>query len=120
MDDLKQVVERYLASFNETDAERRRALLDALYTADGTYTDPHVDLRGPGEIEGFVAQTQERFPGFTFRLGGPVDSHHRQARFRWHAGPDADPDRYVGFDVIVTDGDRIRSVYGFMDAAPAA
>jgi hypothetical protein len=120
MDDLAQVVERYLTSFNETDAARRRKLVDALYTTDGTYTDPHVDLRGPAEIDGFVAETQERFPGFRFRLGGSVDAHHSQARFQWHAGPDDAPDQYVGFDVIVTDDGRIRNVYGFMDAAPAA
>ena len=120
MDDVTQVVERYLSSFNETDATRRRELLDSLYTTGSTYTDPHVDLRGLEEIDGFVAQTQQRFPGFTFRLGGPVDSHHNQARFQWHAGPDEAPDRYVGFDVIVTDDGRIRNVYGFLDAAPAA
>lgn len=120
MDDVTQVIERYLASFNETDATRRRELLGTLYSTDSTYTDPHVDLRGPEEIEGFVAQTQERFPGYTFSLGGPVDAHHNQARFQWHAGPDDAPDQFVGFDVIVTDGDRIRNVYGFMDAAPAA
>jgi hypothetical protein len=120
MDDPTQVVERYLASFNETDAARRRQLLGGLYTIDSTYTDPHVDLCGLEEIDGFVAQTQERFPGFTFTLGGTVDAHHNQARFQWHAGPDDAPDRYVGFDVVVTDGDRIRNVYGFMDAAPAA
>ena len=120
MDDVTQVVERYLASFNETDATRRRELLGRLYTTDSTYTDPHVDLRGPDEIEGFVAQTQERFPGFTFTLGGAVDAHHNQARFQWHAGPDSAPDQFVGFDVIVIDGERIRNVYGFMDAAPAA
>jgi signal transduction histidine kinase len=30
------------------------------------------------------------------------------------------PDAYIGFDVVVTDDGRIRNVYGFMDAAPAA
>ncbi len=120
MADLTQVVERYLAAFNETDGSRRRELLAALYTSDSTYTDPHVELRGPEQIDGFIDQTQGRFPGFTFRLGGPVDAHHNQARFQWHAGPEGTPDQFVGFDVIVTDGLQIRNVYGFMDAAPAA
>jgi hypothetical protein len=64
----------------------------------------------------FIAQTQQRFPGFKFKLGSPIDAHHDQARFRWHAGPPEDPDQYVGFDVIVTDDGRIRSVYGFSEA----
>jgi hypothetical protein len=117
---MENTVESYLATFNETDAERRRELLGALYTQESTYTDPHVDLRGYEQIDAFIAQTQERFPGFTFRLEGPIDAHHDQARFQWHAGPAEEPDRFVGFDVIVTDEGRIRSVYGFMDAAPTA
>ena len=120
MYDANHIITRYLASFNETDADRRRELLDELYRSNSTYTDPHVDLRGPEQIDSFIAQTQERFPGFTFTLGGAIDAHHEQARFQWNAGPADEPDRYVGFDVIVTDGGRIRSVYGFMDTAPAS
>jgi SnoaL-like domain len=119
MQDATQLVERYLATFNETDTDRRRALIETLYTTQGTYTDPNVDLSGPAQIDGFVAQTQEMFPGYTFTLGGTVDAHHNQARFQWHSGPAEEPDRYVGFDVIVSDDGRIRSVYGFMDKAPA-
>ncbi len=115
-----ELVSRYLEAFNETDPERRRELLKALYTSDCTYTDPHVDLQGTEQIGGFIEQTQGRFPGFTFTLGGPVDAHHDQARFQWHAGTATRPDTYVGFDVIVTEDGRIRNVYGFTDAAPAA
>lgn len=120
MDDVQALVARYLESFNESDADRRREILGTLYTADCTYTDPHVDLAGSEQIEGFIEQTRERFPGVTFTLGGPIDAHHNQARFQWHAGPVNAPDAYVGFDVIVTDDGRIRNVYGFMDAAPTA
>jgi SnoaL-like domain len=120
MDNPQEIAARYIATFNEKDAARRRGLLEALFTSNSTYTDPHVDLRGPEEIDGFIEQTQARLPGITFTLGGPVDAHHDQARFQWYAGPSEDPDRYVGFDVIVADDGRIRSVYGFMDAAPAS
>jgi hypothetical protein len=120
MQDLENMVERYLETFNEADATRRRALLQALYREDSTYTDPHVDLHGPGQIDAFIEQTQARFQGFTFKRGGPIDAHHSQARFQWHAGPADAPHTYVGFDVIVADGGRIRSVYGFIDPAPAA
>jgi hypothetical protein len=121
MANVQDLVERYLGAFNETDPTRRRALVNELYDAESTYVDPHVELRGPAQVERFIAETQERFPGFEFRLGGPVDSHHSQARFQWHAGPaGSDEAAYVGFDVIVAEGERLRSVYGFMDAAPVA
>ena len=120
MKNAQTLVTQYLEAFNETDTDRRRELLEALYTPDRTYTDPHVDLRGAEQIDGFIEQTQERFPGVTFKLGGPIDAHHSQARFQWHAGPADAPDAYVGFDVIVAENGHIRNVYGFMDAAPAA
>jgi hypothetical protein len=119
MDNAQGIVERYLAAFNETDPERRTALLGSLCTAESTYTDPHVDVRGPDQLAAFISQTQERFPGFSFSLHGPIDAHHNQARFQWQAGPPEEPDRYLGFDVIVADDGRIRSVYGFADSAPA-
>ena len=120
MQDVQTIVTRYLEAFNDSDADHRRELLGALYTPDCTYTDAHVDLRGADQIDGFIAQTQERFPGVTFTLGSAIDAHHSQARFQWHAGPPDKPDTYVGFDVIVTEDGRIRNVYGFTDVGPAA
>ena len=119
MEDPTQLAERYLATFNATDPDQRRALIERLYTDEGTYTDPNVEVSGPAQIDGFIAQTQEMFPGYTFTLGGPVDAHHNQARFQWQGGPDEEPDRYVGFDVIVSEDGRISSVHGFMDKMPA-
>jgi hypothetical protein len=67
-----------------------------------------------------IEQTQKRFPGVTFTFGSAIDAHHDRARFQWHAGPAEAPAAIVGFDAIVTEDGRIRNVYGFMDAAPAA
>jgi hypothetical protein len=118
----EDIAKRYIGSWNETDAARRRALIDELYGADGGYTDPNVELRGPSEIDAFVGATQARFPGYVFTLGSVVDGHHSQSRFNWHAtAPDASEPAYVGFDVIATDGDgRVRQVYGFIDRTPSS
>lgn len=120
MTDLETVAKRYIDSFNETDPGRRSAAIESLYTADARYLDPHQDLAGPAQIEQFVAGTQERFPGVVFALHGPVDEHHEVARFQWSATPAgaAEP-AYIGFDVLVTEGDRIRGVYGFLDQVPS-
>ena len=37
---MQEIVERYLAAWNETDASRRRKLVDELWAEDGSYTDP--------------------------------------------------------------------------------
>jgi len=119
MQNFSDIAEQYIATWNETDPARRRQLIEGLYTSDGGYTDPNVELSGANEIDAFIAATQARFPGYAFSLGGAVDGHHAQARFNWHAtAPGADEPAYVGFDVITTDGTRVRQVYGFMDKTP--
>jgi hypothetical protein len=114
-----EIAQRYIDTWNETDSTRRRALIETLYTADGAYTDPNVELTGPAQIDQFVGATQARFPGYLFTLGSAVDGHHSQARFNWHATApgEAEPE-YVGFDVLATEGSRVRHVYGFLDRTP--
>ena len=117
---MNEIVERYLAAWNEKDSSKRRSLVEALWTQDGSYTDPLADAHGPAEIDGLIGAVQAQFPDFVFTLGGGVDAHHEQARFSWHLGPAGAPEPVViGFDVAVLDGDRIRSVYGFLDRVPS-
>jgi SnoaL-like domain len=121
MPSFDEIAERYIASFNATDPEARRRLVDDLYTPDGGYTDPLRELNGRSEIEEFVATTQEHFPGYVFSLGSQVDGHHEQMRFNWHATPPGETEpEYVGFDVLLLEGGRVRRVYGFLDKVPAA
>ena len=112
---------RYLAAWNQTDPAARRAGVDELFTADVRYTDPLADVTGRAAVEATIAAVQGQFPGFVFRLAGPVDAHHDQLRFTWILGPEGQEAPIVGFDVAVTDGDgRIRTVLGFLDRVPAA
>jgi hypothetical protein len=118
---MHEIIDRYIAAWNETDGEARRALVESLWAADGSYTDPLADVRGPDAIAGLIGAAQQQFPGFVFTLGGPVDANHNQARFTWHLGPYGAEPVVIGFDVVVVDGDgRIRSVHGFLDQLPAA
>jgi hypothetical protein len=122
MSDLNELVDRYLAAWNEPDADARRRAVAALWTEDGTYTDPLAAVRGHQAIEAMIAGAREMFPGHAFRLMDGVDGHHGIARFRWELAPEGGGEPVaVGFDVVVTAEDgRLRGVYGFLDKAPAA
>jgi hypothetical protein len=115
------LADRYLAAWNETDADARRALLDQVFTEDVTYTDPLADVAGRNGLDAAIAAVQAQFPGWVFRLAGPADAHHDQLRFTWHLGPEDGEPPITGSDVAVTDGEgRIRTVLGFLDRVPAA
>jgi len=118
---MLEIIKRYLNAWNETDAPARQELVGLLWAADGSYTDPLADVRGPDAITGLIGAAQQQFPGLVFRLGGPVDTNHNQARFTWHLGPDGGEPIVIGFDVVVLSEDgRIASVHGFLDKVPAA
>jgi hypothetical protein len=118
---MLEIIKRYLDAWNETDAQRRREIIGSLWAADGSYTDPLADVRGPDAIAGLIGAAQQQFAGLVFTLGGTVDANHNQARFTWHLGPSEGEPIVIGFDVVVLDGDgRIASVHGFLDKVPAA
>ena len=118
---MQETIEHYIAAWNETDAGARLALVAALWAADGSYTDPLADVRGPDAIASLIGAAQQQFPGLVFTLGGPVDANHHQARFSWHLGPAEGEALVIGFDVaIVGDDGQIRSVHGFLDKIPTA
>lgn len=118
MSTKQNVMQRYIDAWNETDAGRRRAILAEVYTEDCTYTDPIAAVSGREGIDQLIAGVQKQYPGLVFSLAGKVDAHHDQARFTWQAGAPGHEPAVIGFDVAVLQGDRIRSVYGFLDKVP--
>ena len=121
MSDFDNVVERYLAAWNETDPAARRAAIDDLFAADVRLVDPIAAVEGRAGLDALMTAAQEQFAGLVFTAGGPVDAHHDQGRFTWHLGPAGGDPVVIGFDVAELDQDgKIRLVLGFIDKAPAA
>ncbi|MDT4934998.1 MAG: hypothetical protein QOK11_2890 [Pseudonocardiales bacterium] len=115
---MTDLIDRYLAMWNETDAGKCRALIDELFSADASYVDPMAEARRDA-IDATIAAAQAQFPGFVFTQAAPVDGHHRQTRFTRGLGPEGAEPPVVGFDVTVTDEDgRITTVLGFLDQVP--
>jgi hypothetical protein len=116
MPDLTTVVDDYIATWNETDAERRRELVTRTFTEDATYVDPLMDGEGPQALDAMIAGAQAQFPGARFELAGAPDAHHDVVRFTWflHA---ADGARIAtGYDyATLSDDGRLRAVTGFLE-----
>jgi hypothetical protein len=117
---MSDLMERYVACWNETDAQTRRTLLALTWAEDASYVDPLADVAGLDGIDAVIAAVQQQFPGFVFSPVAAIDEHHSQARFQWGLGPAGAEPVVIGFDVVVTGEDgRIASVYGFLDKVPA-
>jgi hypothetical protein len=121
MTDFANIAERYIAMWNETDAERRRDIIARLWADNGRYVDPLMRGDGPSGIDAMVQGVQQRFPGFRFTLVGKVDGHNDRLRFGWELGDGINPAPVAGIDVgVVAPDGRLQSITGFIDRMPAA
>ncbi|WP_067562836.1 nuclear transport factor 2 family protein [Nocardia acidivorans] len=118
MSEYENIAQRYIDTWNEKEAGKRRALIEDLYAPDVRFTDPLVELTGTDAVAEMVAGAQEQFAGLEFGLG-PVDGHHDIARFTWTLNaPGAAEPIVIGFDVITIADGKIQRVHGFLDKVP--
>ncbi len=133
----EELADRYLALWNEPDADRRRRMIAELWTEDGRHVlQPPQEIRGiaaqPGigltaileargyeEIEARVASAYEHWvgsEGLSFRGRGDAERLGDVVKFHWEAvSPDGEVTA-VGlvFFVLGADG-RIRRDYVFIE-----
>ncbi len=119
MNTVVQIADRYIATWNETDAGRRQALLAEAWAEGATYTDPLAHGKGRNEIGALIGAVQQRFPGFRFALDGKPDGYGDHVRFSWMLGPSGEADMIKGTDFAVVENGRLKSVTGFLDKVPA-
>ena len=113
------IIERHLAEiFSETDGARRMAALEELYTPDAVVYEPENIVRGIEAISSVVDGLLKNFPpGLRFTASGPVLTHHEMCCAPWTAGTPGQPDMISGYDVVQFHGDRIQTVYVFINPA---
>jgi hypothetical protein len=118
MTDRTDLIDRYIAIWNETDAARRRDLIARTWTEAATYVDPMLRSQGRAEIDAMVAAVQAKYPGHRFRRTSAVDAHNDRVRFAWELAPEDGPTLVKGVDfaVIGGPGERLAAVIGFFDA----
>jgi hypothetical protein len=117
MTEIAGVVDTYIASWNEADPERRRALVGQTWSEDGSYLDPLMSGQGADEIAAMIGAAQQQFPGHRFELAFGPDAHNDRVRFAWSlVGGDGPVAAGVDFATLAADG-RLRAVTGFLEPA---
>jgi hypothetical protein len=116
---MSDLIERYLACWNETAPTARRGLIAEHWSEEPSYVDPMVQIEGREALDATIAAVHVQFPGFVFTPVGALDTHHDIARFSWGLGPVGAEPVVIGFDVVITDAEgRIQDVLGFLDRVP--
>jgi hypothetical protein len=89
-DGITQLVDRYIAIWHESDAERRRKSIADLWTEDGVQFTSSREIRGHKALEERVKAAHEKFvktDGFLFKRQGEVQGHHDALKFTWEMVP---------------------------------
>jgi len=115
MNTLTDLIDRYIAAWNETDAGRRRDLIARTWSEDATYLDPMLQGDGKDGIDAMIAAVQERYPGHRFRRTGEVESHHDRVRFTWDLASAEGEPMVKGTDFGAVANDRLQAITGFFD-----
>jgi len=111
---IEEVIETYIASWNEGDAARRRSLVERTWVSGGTYVDPLMSGAGLDEITAMIGAAQEQFPGHRFELSFGPDAHNGRVRWAWNmVGADGPVAAGVDFATLAPDG-RLDAVTGFL------
>ncbi|HKU96916.1 MAG TPA: hypothetical protein VJR58_16655 [Vineibacter sp.] len=123
MAELRDIVNRYVAVWNEPDPARRRQQIAALWVEDGGHFTPSHDCRGYAALEARITGAYEKWvrdSGHVFRPRDHVDGHHDTVRFQWEMVRD-NKVISVGADFLLLGADgRIRADYQFLEPTPSA
>jgi hypothetical protein len=134
----EQLADRYVALWNEPDADRRRRMIAELWTEDGRHLlQPPQDIReiagqpgigltavlearGYEEIEARVASAYEHWvgsEGLSFRGRDDAERLGDVVKFRWEAVSSDGEVTGVGLDFLVLGADgRIERDYAFIES----
>ena len=112
--DAADVVDAHLEAYALADADRRNALIAAIWNTDGELLDPPLEGRGHAEISALADVVLAHYAGHRFVRTTAVDAHHGFARYGWDlAGPDGSV-AVSGTDVVQFDGaGKLLRIVGF-------
>lgn len=122
MKELNELVNNYVALWNEPDPVLRRRAVGELWVEDGAHLTESLEARGHDAIEARIADAHEQFVlggGFLFVSSNKVVGHHNVVRFDWAMVPaDGGEAAAFGSDFLILDGDgRIRFDYQFVETS---
>jgi hypothetical protein len=117
--DTATFTDRYIALWNEPDAGRRRATIEALWAPTGANYTASKAAVGYDELDARVTSAYEAYVGtgeYNFRAGTPAAAHHDAVKVEWEMVTVAtDTVASVGLEFLVLDADgRIVSDHQFI------
>jgi hypothetical protein len=111
------MLRQLLGVFNERDAARRAADIQAIYAEDVVFHDPEDTVTGRAALEAKAAALLAGAPGFVFAPRGPVhESGGSLGLLAWQFGPEGGEPVVRGLDIALVEGGLIHTLHTVLDA----
>jgi hypothetical protein len=111
---ITEVVDTYLAAWNETDSAKRAEMIEASLGTDLWYRDPMLAADGRDAFDATLAAVQEQMPGHVMTRTSGIDHHHDLVRFNWALGVPGQEPAFAGVDMAKYDEDgKLHRIVGF-------
>jgi hypothetical protein len=115
--DATRFMTEVFAMWVEHDVAARRAAIEAHFRPDVRFFDHDGAMAGHAALETFSDSLQRRFPAARFSLARPPEVLGDALRAYWTFGPPEKPAAVDGMDFAIFDGDKIKTLYAFVNAA---
>jgi len=113
LDIARQLVDRYLSCWNESDDDARCVLVSGTWIEGGRSVDPLADVAGHDEISSMMGSVQAQMPGHRFGLVGDVHAHHDVVHWSWAMSDPSGVTVIAGVDTAMVADGRISALAGF-------
>ena len=118
-DEAGELVDRYVAVFNESDTEARRRRIAELFAPDGRFVSETIVRNGHRAIEAEAIEAHHAYvaKGFVFAPANRSHGHHNVTRFKWQTrDPVSGEVAAAGSDLLILDDSgRIRLDYQYVE-----
>lgn len=104
--------------FGEADPARRRSGIEALYTADCVTNLPFGQFHGHDALLQVAGELRASHPSYVYTPHRAPQVVQDGGRIDWGSGPEGEPPRYTGVDIITTRDGKISALYVFLDSQP--
>lgn len=121
MEDRQERVDAYVATWNESDMDKRLALIEQAWADEGRYVAESSDVTGHDAINDNVVRIQNKYPNRIFFRTSDIFSLRDRARFTWAMLDPAGSATISGVDyaLFAADG-RLRRITCIYDRKPRA
>ena len=119
MVDRQERVDAYVATWNESDMDKRLALIENAWAAEGRYVAESSDVTGYDAINDNVVRIQQKYPNRIFFRTSDIFSLRNRARFTWAMLDLAGSATIAGVDyALFAEDGRLRRVTCVYDRKP--